>query len=121
MIIAAIIGYVLGFFCGMVLICAVVAGRDDNQLAEEYKDNYVHTETLKQVMWERDIAISQLKELGYGFGEKIVEGHNNDVCEWSKQGGYNFYLHKTSCGTEDTFDDSYKYCPYCGKKIKIIE
>ena len=25
----------------------------------------------KQFMWERDIAISQLKELGYGFGQKI--------------------------------------------------
>lgn len=26
---------------------------------------------FKQVMWERDIAIEQLKELGYGFGQKI--------------------------------------------------
>ena len=26
---------------------------------------------FEQVKWERDIAIKQLKELGYGFGEKI--------------------------------------------------
>lgn len=26
---------------------------------------------FKQVMWERDVAIGQLKELGYGLGEKI--------------------------------------------------
>ena len=31
----------------------------------------VHVETLHQVMWERDIAIGQLKELGYDFGQKI--------------------------------------------------
>ena len=42
-----------------------------NQLAEEYKDKYVSKAVLEQVMWERDIAIEQLKELGYGFGEKV--------------------------------------------------
>ena len=52
---------------------------------------------------------------------KLAEEYNNEVCEWSKQGGYNFYLHKTSCGTEDTFDDSYVFCPYCGKKIKVVK
>lgn len=29
----------------------------------------------EQVRWERDVAISQLKELGYGLGEKIREGY----------------------------------------------
>lgn len=52
---------------------------------------------------------------------QLAEECNNNVCEWSKQGGYNLYLHKTSCGAEDTFDDSYVYCPYCGKKIKVVE
>lgn len=27
--------------------------------------------TYEQVRWERDVAIQQLEELGYGFGEKI--------------------------------------------------
>lgn len=31
----------------------------------------VSVEVLKQVMWERDIAIEQLKKLGYSLGEKI--------------------------------------------------
>jgi hypothetical protein len=38
-------------------------------------DNNVSTTVsrgvFEQVRWERDIAISQLKKLGYGFGEKI--------------------------------------------------
>lgn len=29
--------------------------------------------------------------------------------------------YKASCGNEDLYDNSYKYCPYCGKKIKVVE
>lgn len=42
-----------------------------NNILEEYKDKYVSVEAYKQVMWERDMALTQLEELGYGFGEKI--------------------------------------------------
>ena len=28
-------------------------------------------EIMEQIKWERDVAIEQLKELGYGLGEKI--------------------------------------------------
>ena len=38
---------------------------------QEHCGEMVHVETLHQVMWERDIAIGQLKELGYEFGQKI--------------------------------------------------
>ena len=37
----------------------------------ETSEELVHVETLCQVMWERDVAIEQLKELGYEFGQKI--------------------------------------------------
>lgn len=40
-------------------------------LSQEPTSEMVHVETLRQVMWERDIAIGQLKELGYSFGQKI--------------------------------------------------
>jgi len=40
-------------------------------LSQEPTSEMVHVETLHQVMWERDIAIGQLKELGYDFGQKI--------------------------------------------------
>ena len=33
----------------------------------------VPIEVYKQVVWERDVAIAQLKELGYELGEKIEE------------------------------------------------
>lgn len=41
------------------------------QLEKEPCKDVVSLEVYKQVIWERDIAIAQLKELGYGFGEKI--------------------------------------------------
>lgn len=41
------------------------------EVAEEYKDKFVSMGAYKQVAWERDIAIKQLHELGYEFGEKI--------------------------------------------------
>lgn len=42
---------------------------------------------------------------------------NDDMCEY----------HETSCGEAHVFttgnlaDNNYKYCPYCGKKIKAQE
>ena len=39
----------------------------------------VSLEAFKQVMRERDIAIEQLKELGYGFGQKIEPQESEEV------------------------------------------
>ncbi len=38
---------------------------------QEPSEDVVSRGVFEQVMWERDIAIQQLKELGYEFGEKI--------------------------------------------------
>ena len=40
-------------------------------LEQQPSEDCVSLEVYKQVVWERDIAIEQLKELGYSFGEKI--------------------------------------------------
>ncbi len=50
---------------------------------------------------------------------QLAEEYNNDFCEWRK--GKGLYLHRTSCGAQDSYDDSYRYCPYCGKKVKVIK
>ncbi len=42
-----------------------------SEVEAEYKDKFVSVGALEQVMWERDVAIAQLKELGYGLGEKV--------------------------------------------------
>lgn len=40
-------------------------------LEQEPCEDMVSRGVLEQVRWERDVAIGQLKELGYEFGEKI--------------------------------------------------
>lgn len=40
-------------------------------LEQEPCNDTVSREVFKQVMWERDTAIEQLRELGYGLGQKI--------------------------------------------------
>ena len=42
------------------------------------------------------------------------------VCEWKLTDAKKLMPYKTSCGNEDLYDHSYKYCPYCGKKIKVV-
>ena len=48
-------------------------------------------------------------------------GVSDDVCEWKLTDTRKVMPYKTSCGNEDLYDNSYKYCPYCGKKIKVVE
>ncbi len=44
-------------------------------LEQEPSNDMVSLGVFEQVMWERDVAIEQLKDLGYGFGEKPKVGH----------------------------------------------
>ena len=43
-----------------------------------------------------------------------------DVCECRELKDYNSLL-KTSCGYVFGMGKEFKYCPYCGKKIKVTE
>lgn len=57
--------------CGECLVSMSDVREIVRELAEEYKHKYVSIEVYKQVAGERDIAIEQLHELGYEFGQKI--------------------------------------------------
>ena len=58
-------------------------------------------------------------------------GVSDDVCEWKKcsSGSVDFYVYSSKCftknlkeiGTTTNFIDDFKYCPYCGKKIKVVK
>lgn len=42
-----------------------------SEVEAEYKDKFTSVGAYEQVAWERNVAIAQLKELGYSLGEKI--------------------------------------------------
>lgn len=50
------------------------------------------------------------------------DGVTDDVCEWEYDDSFEFA--KSNCGSMDTHRIDFrklKYCPYCGKKIKVVE
>ena len=50
----------------------------------------------------------------------IDEEVSDNMCECRKFKDYNS-LFKTSCDYIFGFGKEFKYCPYCGKKIKVME
>lgn len=42
-----------------------------NSVKDKHQYKYVSREVLDQVRWERDIALMQLRELGYSLGQEI--------------------------------------------------
>ena len=52
---------------------------------------------------------------------KYEENTFDDVCEWRVKS--NYYVTKCSHDTDVMYGlkQDFKYCPYCGKKIKVVE
>ena len=47
---------------------------------------------------------------------------SDDVCEWKDKELYGYYTSCTEFRSCIACKDKYwKYCPYCGKKIKVVE
>lgn len=52
---------------------------------------------------------------------KYEENADNDVCKWTLTDTRKVMPYKTSCGNEDLYDNNWKYCPHCSKKIRVVE
>ena len=52
---------------------------------------------------------------------EYYEENKDDVCEWKVKS--NYYVTKCSHDTDVMYGlkQDFKYCPYCGKKIKVVE
>ena len=95
--------------------------------------NAIYLLNNQSTAYDVDKVVEELeKELEKGniaidFGEfrlfEIVKqgGVSDDVCEWKLTDTRKVMPYKTSCGNEDLYDNSYKYCHYCGKRIKVVE
>ena len=109
-------------------------GIDDKPIIDGISDRKIIDTIKKQpTAYSVDEVVKELEnELEKGniaidLGEfrlfEIVKhgGVSDDVCEWKLTDIKKLMPYKTSCGNEDLYDNSYKYCPYCGKKIKVVE
>ncbi len=61
------------------------------------------------------IKVSDLKEIV----NQLAEEYNNDFCEW--KGIDMLGLYNSSCQQKSIVNPFWTYCPYCGKKIKVVE
>ena len=114
---------------------------------QAYKKMIIDTIKSQPTAYSVDKAVEELKELeGIQFdGEnesyqlnwcietnraiEIVKqgGVSDDVCEWNQnKGGVGLKAYKISCFGKTlempaSTARGLKYCPYCGKKIKVVE
>ena len=90
------------------------------------KEDMVSREMFEQIMWERDLAIQQLKDLGYGLGEKPKE-NDDDTMEWIQHIDPRFdnsgrWLRKCSkCGYVTRNYGHENFCPNCGRRKDWVE
>ena len=69
-----------------------------------------------------DLEVCDIENVIY---ERVIEivkqdGVSDDVCECRLLNGYKF-LHETSCDNVFDMERGFKFCPFCGKKIKVVE
>lgn len=93
----------------------IAMGMAIKALEQETSDDAVSREVFEQIMWERDVAIEQLKELGYGFGEKPKTGHWIIIDDCEK-----FIAKCSECGRIEDSRMISKY-PYCHCGARMVE
>lgn len=54
------------------------------------------------------------------IANQLAEEYNNGFCEWHN-GTSSIFKIKTKCGNSIDVNYGYEFCPYCGKKIKVVE
>lgn len=96
---------------------------------ETEKEIYNLTHEMSGINRSNSKALYRLNALEKAFRQcKIIEivkqgGVSDDCCEWHKQ--IKTYDYKPSCEPNSVFNVAgvgwFNYCPYCGKKIKVVE
>ena len=125
------------------LLKRFLVNKDGHRIPERDCDNLEVTISVKDVKtiikdqptaYDVEKVVDELeKELEKGniaidFGEfrlfEIVKQDDvsDDVCEWKDKELYGYYTSCTEFRSCIACKDTYwKYCPYCGKKIKVVE
>lgn len=96
--------------------------KDYKRLLEQHPSDTVSRGAYEQVMWERDVAIGQLKELGYGLGQKVEpcdDAISREVPRYWIDKDNKIYKMPDGIPTKygkwiDYRDDGFVECPFCG-------
>lgn len=92
---------------------------DTDKVIEELEEN-ASRYTKKYVTPYGNNGYKDTKAISIHKAIEIVKqgGVSDDVCEWREEG---LFLY-TSCGDRvNAYSDDFKYCPYCSKRIKVVE
>jgi len=81
-------------------------------------------ERLEKLANQRWLVLAERN--GYKRAIKIVnqvaEEYEQEVCEWKDEDKDSYYF--SNCNKDDALSVldvfTFKYCPYCGKKIKVV-
>ena len=84
---------------------------DIDKVVEELEHTMSNDGLPSEIIWNNALKMAT----------EIVKngGVDDDVCERRLIKGYKF-LRKTSCGNTFDMENNFKYCQFCGKKIKIV-
>ena len=99
----------------------------DMEICEEQFDmNSPYFKDVPYKMVKMDDVKKIVNKVAEEMGVSKMESTSDEVCEWElSDDDYNLY--ETSCGNlqilmgGSPIDNKYLYCPYCGKKIKVVE
>lgn len=72
--------------------------------------------TIKLGQYEDIGTVEELKSLR----EEVIKKTEDDFCKWEIK-SWGLFPIMTSCENSLDTNYNYKFCPYCGKKIKVIE
>ena len=89
-------------------------------------ENYLKSERNEPILLNTDELILCMLALRLQVIDSSSDGVYDDVCEW-RLCDEEANVYDTSCrnphilitGTPE--ENNYEYCPYCGKKIKVVE
>ena len=88
------------------------------------KKGTVPVGAYEQTRWERDIAISQLAEIGKSLGEKmddIVPNRGKWVMKPDPYGFFDEIPVCSECGCTTRYREKTMFCPHCGAKMERSE
>ena len=96
---------------------------DIDKVVEELRQKKEEVQRLRNTCVAlSDLEVCDIENVTYKRAIEIVKhgGVSSDVCECRLLNGHQF-LHKTSCDNVFDMERGFKFCPFCGKKIKVVK